>query len=48
METIITVVIVGVAALWFFRWFNGVARGGKGCSCGNCGKKDCLSRTERE
>lgn len=45
LETIITAAIILAAAIWFIRWFRGAASGEKGCSCGSCGKENCLSRT---
>lgn len=45
IETIITVAIIAVAALWFARWIRGTASGEKGCSCGGCAKENCPSRT---
>ena len=40
-ETIATLLLVAAAGVLFFRWFRSAA-GGKGCSCGHCGKTDCL------
>ena len=36
METVITVLIVAAAAIWFVRWFRGTSSGKKGCGCGKC------------
>ncbi len=38
LETILTLLIVAAAGLWFARWLRASASGKTGCACSGCGK----------